>query len=201
MSNKNIQWTFNPPNASHRGGAWERLIRTTRKTLKGLVNEQLLIDEQLITIIAEAERIINDRPLTAVSNDPRDLQVLTPSMLLLMKSNSSISQGVFNEKDIYVKRWWKQIQYLANVFWTRWLREYLPTLQQRNKWQRDQRDVKVDDVVIIADDNTPRGQWPLGRIIKVIKSRDGHVRSCVVKTRLSEIARPITKLCLFQCST
>ena len=200
MSNKNIQWTFNPPNASHRGGVWERLIQTTQKILKSLVNEQLLSDEKLLTIIAEAERIINDRPLTAVSNDPRDLPVLTPNMLLLMKNNSSIPQGVFNEKDIYAKRWWKQIQYLANILWTRWIREYLPTRQQRNKWQREQRDLKVDDVVLIADDNTQRGHWPLGRVVKVIKSRDGHVRSCVFKIKVLEIVRPVTKLCLLECS-
>ncbi|XP_063446656.1 uncharacterized protein LOC134726186 [Mytilus trossulus] len=117
MSHKDINWTFNPPNASHRGGAWERMIRTTRKILRALANEQLLTDEQLLTFMAEAERIVNDRPITVVSNDSRDLPVLTPNMLLLMKNNTSIPQGVFDEKDVYAKRWWKQIQYLANVFW------------------------------------------------------------------------------------
>ena len=45
-----------------------------------------------------------------------------------------------------------------------------------------------------------RGQWPLGRVIDVVKSRDGHVRSCVVKTSQSQVVRPITKLCLLECS-
>ncbi|CAG2248710.1 unnamed protein product [Mytilus edulis] len=200
MSHKDINWTFNPPNASHRGGVWERMIRTTRKILRALANEQLLTDEQLLTFMAEAERIVNDRPITPVSNDSRDLPVLTPNMLLLMKNNTSIPQGVFDEKDVYAKRWWKQIQYLANVFWRRWLREYLPTLQQRNKWQREQRDVRIDDIVIIADDHTPRGQWPLGRVIEVIRSRDSLIRSCVIRTKESKFLRPVTKLCLLECS-
>ncbi|CAG2206251.1 unnamed protein product [Mytilus edulis] len=200
MSHKDINWTFNPPNASHRGGVWERMIRTTRKILRALANEQLLTDEQLLTFMAEAERIVNDRPITAVSNDSRDLPVLTPNMLLLMKNNTSIPQGVFDEKDVYAKRWWKQIQYLANVFWRRWLREYLPTLQQRNKWQREQRDVKIDDIVIVADDHTSRGQWPLGRVIEVIRSRDSLIRSCVIKTKESKFLRPVTKLCILECS-
>ncbi|VDI79450.1 Hypothetical predicted protein [Mytilus galloprovincialis] len=191
MSHKDINWTFNPPNASHRGGVWERMIRTTRKILRALANEQLLTDEQLLTFMAEAERIVNDRPITLVSNDSRDLPVLTPNMLLLMKNNTSIPQGVFDEKDVYAKRWWKQIQYLANVFWRRWLREYLPTLQQRNKWQREQRDVRIDDIVIIADDHTPRGQWPLGRGIEVIRNRDSLIGSCVIKTKESKFLRPI----------
>ena len=200
MSHKDINWTFNPPNASHRGGVWERMIRTTRKILRALANEQLLTDEQLLTFMAEAERIVNDRPITAVSNDSRDLPVLTPNMLLLMKNNTSIPQGVFDEKDVYAKRWWKQIQYLANVFWRRWLREYLPTLQQRNKWQREQQDVKIDDIVIVADDHTSRGQWPLGRVIEVIRSRDSLIRSCVIKTKESKFLRPVTKLCILECS-
>ena len=48
------------------GGAWERMIRSTRIILKALVREQLLTDEQLQTLMAEAERIMNDRPITPV---------------------------------------------------------------------------------------------------------------------------------------
>ncbi|CAG2246182.1 unnamed protein product [Mytilus edulis] len=102
----------------------EKMIRTTRKILRALTNEQLLADEQLLTFMAEAERIVNDRPITPVSNDSRDLPVLTPNMLLLMKNNTSIPQGVFDEKDVYAKMWWKQIQYFANISWRRWFREY-----------------------------------------------------------------------------
>ncbi|XP_063405949.1 uncharacterized protein LOC134689913 [Mytilus trossulus] len=136
MLHKDIIWTFNLPYASHRRGAWERMIRSTRNIFKALINQQLLSDDQLLTFMAETERIMNDRPITAISDDCRDLPVLTPNMLLLMKSNTSTPQGVFDRKDIYAKRWWKQIQHLANEFWKRWLREYLPTLQQRSKWQR-----------------------------------------------------------------
>lgn len=135
MSHRDIIWTFNPPYASHRGGVWERMIRETRKILKAIANEQLLSEGQLVTFMVEAECIINDRPIASVSNDPRDLHALTPSMLLLMKCNISIPPGVLDKKDNYARRWWRQAQYLADIFWRRWIREYLPTLQQRNKWQ------------------------------------------------------------------
>ena len=68
---KGITWIFNPPSASHYGGVWERLIRSTRKIIGGLVKEQNLDDESLQTLMCEAESIINGRPLTTVSNDPR----------------------------------------------------------------------------------------------------------------------------------
>ncbi|CAC5355807.1 unnamed protein product [Mytilus coruscus] len=92
MSLKEICWTFNPPTASYRGGVQQKIIRTTRKILKALVSEQLL------TLMAETERIIFDRPISPFSNDVRDLQVLTLNTLILIKSNTSIPQGVFDEE-------------------------------------------------------------------------------------------------------
>ena len=182
------------------GGSWERLIRSTRTILKALVKEQLLNDEQLLMLMAEVEKILNDRPITPVSDDPNDPSVLTPNMLLLMKSNSCIPSGIFKKTDIYARRWWKQVQYLANVFWRRWIREYLPTLQMRPKWQRPNTDIRKGDIVLVAEVNVQRGQWPLGRVTEVKVGRDGHVRSCVVKTHKSELVRPITKLCLLEGS-
>jgi hypothetical protein len=188
MLQREIEWHFNPPYASHMGGARERLIRSTRFHLKAIAQEQLLTDEQLHTFMTEVEKILNDRPITPVSDDPRDPTALTPSMLLLMKTNTSIP------------RWWKRVHYLTYVFWKRWLHEYLPTLQARQKWQRQTTNLRSGDVVLIAEENVPRGQWAFGRVVSVLEGLDGLVRSCVVKTRTSELVKPITKLCLLECS-
>ncbi|XP_045210547.2 uncharacterized protein LOC123561951 [Mercenaria mercenaria] len=196
-----VEWHFNPPHASHTGSAWERMIRSTRTILKALAREQLLTDEKLLTLIAETERILNDRPITPVSSDPRDPPALTPNMLLLMKSNTSIPSGIFKKEDGYSKRWWRQIQYLADTFWKRWIKEYLPTLQTRQKWQRETRDVQVNDVVLLVEDKVPRGQWPLGRVTEIIEGRDGHIRKCKVQSRNSSCVRPITKLCLLEAQS
>jgi len=64
MLHHRIEWQFNPPYASHRGGAWERLIRSTRTILKATAQEQRLTDEKLQTLMTEVERILNDRPIT-----------------------------------------------------------------------------------------------------------------------------------------
>ena len=53
---------------------------------------------------------------------------------------------------------------LTNVFWGRWKQEYLPLLQERQKWFHPRRKITVGDTVIVADDSTPRSIWAIGRI-------------------------------------
>ena len=195
-----ISWHFNPPHASHAGGVWERLIRSVRRILKSIVREQLLNDESLLTLITEVEKILNDRPITYVSDDASDPEPLSPSKLLLLRDNSCLPYGIFDKKDTYARRWWRQVQYMASVFWRRWFREYLPALQAREKWQRSHRSMREGDVVLIGDEKVPRGEWPIGRVTSVNIGRDGLVRSCTVKTARSELVRPIVKLYLLEGS-
>ena len=70
-----VQWKFNPPAASHMGGVWERLIRSVRKVLRGVMKEQTLDDENLSTLLCIVEAVISGRPLTAVLDDPNDFCV------------------------------------------------------------------------------------------------------------------------------
>ena len=110
----------------------------------------------------------------------------------------SIGLEFFTKNDQYVKRRWRQVQYLANIFWRRWLKEYLPTLQMRQKWCFPEAYVKENDVVLIVNENAPRGQWPLARVVKVHIGKDGKVRSAVVRSSGTDLTRPITKLCLLE---
>ena len=195
-----IKWSFNPPTASHHGGVWERQIRTIRKILHAILSEQYLKtcqnEEQLRTFMCEVEAVINSRPLTRTSDDPKDLQVITPNSILLLKPESTLPPGVFSPKDLYSQRRWRQMQYLADIFWKRWTREYLPTLQQRQKWFQQSRNLQVGDVVLIIDDSAPRSSWPMGLVQEVYKDKNELVRSVKVKTKTAVLVRPITKLCM-----
>ena len=195
---RDIVWIFNPPYASHMGGVWERIIRSIRKIFKALVKMQILSDECLQTLMCEVEAILNARPLTKVSDDPSDLSVLTPNHLLLFKTSSNLPPGVFSKQDQYCRRRWKQIQYLTNVFWRRWLKEYLPILQTRQKWQGIKQNISKGDIVLVVEETTPRNLWPLGVILDVNVGRDGLVRSALVKTKNTELLRPVNKLCLLE---
>ncbi|XP_030854473.1 uncharacterized protein LOC115929512 [Strongylocentrotus purpuratus] len=195
MLQRNIQWTFNPPGGSHHGGVWERQIRTVRQVLFNLVRQQRLDDEGLQTFLCEAEGIINGRPITKASNDPNDLEALTPNHLLLMKSQPALPPTITRETDIYVRRRWRQVQYMSDLFWRRWTKEYLPQLQQRQKWVEPHRNLQVDDLVLVVDQTIPRNSWLLGRVTRVLPDAEGLVRRAEVKTKLGVYLRPISKLC------
>jgi len=190
---KNIKWIFNPPTASHMGGSWERQIRTVRRALEAILKGQVLDDERLDTVFCEVESIVNGRPLTPVSDDPNDLEALTPNHLLLLRPGLASPLGEFTVKDAYRRRW-RHVQYVADQFWSRWMNEYLPTLQLRQKWLTSYKNLRVGDIVLVAQENTPRKSWPLGRITATFLGRDGSVRSAEIKTATNSIVRPIHKL-------
>ena len=58
---------------------------------------------------------------------------------------------------------------MGDLFWKRWLREYLPLLQERQKWLPPRRNFDVGDVALIVDGKAPRNSWPLGRVQEVPK--------------------------------
>ncbi|KAJ8017933.1 hypothetical protein HOLleu_44355 [Holothuria leucospilota] len=193
-----IEWSFNPPAGSHFGGVWERMIRTTRKILYSLMKEQprTLDDDLLSTLLCEVENILNNRPLTTTSPDPDDLTPLTPNMLVNPQAKMLAPPGEFEQRDVYARKRWRRAQYLVDVFWSRWRKEYVVTLQQRDKWQRQRRNVQVGDVVLIVDKSVPRNTWPMGVVETTFKDTKGDVRSCQVRTKTSILERPVAKLCI-----
>ena len=162
LSQRGIEWVFLPPGAPHMGGIWERLIGSMKRALRMVVGKSCLTDEVLHTVLIEVESMVNGRPLTYVSMDGRDLDPLTPNHLLLGCANANLSPGKFQEKEASSRRRWRQAQTLADHFWNRWRREYLPSLVARSKWQEDKRNAKVGDVVLMVEESAPRGFLALG---------------------------------------
>lgn len=87
-----VESRFNPPAGSHHGGAWERMIRTVKRVLNSVLHQQRLDDDGLQTVMCEVEAILNDRPITKLSDDPNDLEPLTPNHLLLLKGKPATLQ-------------------------------------------------------------------------------------------------------------
>ena len=204
-----IKFQMNVPHASHMGGSWERQIRSVRNVLSALLDAhgEQLDDESLRTFMVEAEAIINSRPLSL--NFASQLEPLTPNHLLTMKSNIILPPpGEFQRADVYSKKRWRRVQYLINEFWSRW-KEFLQSLQTRQKWVRPQKNLKKGDIVVVNDEDLPRNQWKLARVAERFPSDDDLVRKVKLamadstldsrgrrKRPISYLDRPVHKLVL-----
>jgi len=129
----------------------------------------------LRTLMAEVEGILNGRPLTPNSDSSIDTEPFTPNHVLLLRSHLSLPPGVFVKNDLYCQRRRMHVQYVVDVFWKRWLSEYLPSLQERQKWIKPRRDFAVSDLVLVADERVSRGQWHEGRVLEVHPGRDDFI--------------------------
>ena len=147
----------------------------------------------------EAANIVNSRPLTvATLNDPTSEIPLCPNQLLTMKSGVILAlPGEFRSADGYCRKRWRRVQYLANIFWERWKKEFLSELQQRVKWCKSKRNLQIGDIVLILDEHIPRTQWKVGKIVETLLSSDGLVRNVKIQlgdSKLSDKGKRIQKL-------
>ena len=105
---KEIKWKINPPSAPHFGGAWERLVQGTKRTLKAVLAIKIVSKEVLRTALVEAEGILNSRSITHLSGDAGDIEALTPNHFLLMRANPSSEDADVSDKDINLRNLWRQ---------------------------------------------------------------------------------------------
>ncbi|XP_058448836.1 uncharacterized protein LOC131428813 [Malaya genurostris] len=186
-------WHFNPPVSPHMGGSWERLIQTVKRNLGEIVGGRRPTDEELKNALIEIEGVLNTRPLTHVPVDAESAAALTPNHFLLGSSDGSKPLTLYSENVAVLRHGWELSQVIANRFWKRWLRDYLPEITRRTKWYQKTKPIEVGDIVIIADPDHPRNCWPQGRVIGVT-NRDGQVRRATVQTVKGVYERPAVKL-------
>ena len=194
-AHQGIKWHFNPPLAPHFGGAHEIMIKAAKRAIYAILGNADTTDEELMTSFTGAEALINSRPLTYQSADPKDDTPLTPNHFLHGQIGGQFAPGSVDDMAYHPQRRWRRVQELVKHFWYRWVKEWLPSLNSRKKWLHPQRDLEVGNVVLVLSTDSPRGHWPLGRITEIHPGRDGHVRVAKVQVGKNVLTRPISKLC------
>ncbi|XP_076245382.1 uncharacterized protein LOC143185936 [Calliopsis andreniformis] len=192
-----IQWHFIPPHAPHFGGLWESAVKSAKYHLKRVVGQTNLTFEELYTMITQVESCMNSRPLCPLTDDPSDLTPLTPSHFLIGGVLTSLPEP--DLRDVKPSRLirYQHLQYMLQHFWTRWQKEYLHQLQQRNKWMvGTTAKFGPGTLVIVKDDNAPPLKWHMGRIMELHPGKDNVTRVVSIKLSDSVIKRPVTKICI-----
>ena len=100
-----------------------------------------------------------------------------------------------SDKKISPIKRWELTTKLYQHFWNRWNKEYLNTLQQRpKKYQTVSHQPKINDVVLLKEDNTPPTFWNIGRIMQIHPGTDNIVRVVTVKAKNAIFKRPVSKI-------
>ena len=197
FSEKGITWKFIAERAAWWGGFWERMVRSVKTCLKKVLGKASLNFEEMCTVLTEVEAIINSRPLTFVHNEVDEPQPLTPAHFLVGQRLTSLPPKTFPADTQHptvskaeITRRWKYRQRLTTSFWNAWRKDYLLDLKSAHRCDTPTpTPLKVGDVVLIGEDNTPRQTWRLGRITELFTGRDGLVRSCMVRTPTGTLLR------------
>ena len=179
-----LEWKRFPPHSSHRGGVWERMIKSTKRILAALLGKGDVELDVFNTVLHRAAFILNHRPITHLSNDPLDMTPLTPAHFMLAGSDVTVADpssppGPIGSDDLRFPH--QRSINLINGFWKRWLSDYVTILRNRSKWQDVQPELKQGQLAIMVDELKARKEWKLGKVT-AITSSDGLIRTADVMT-------------------
>jgi hypothetical protein len=198
-----VQWELNTPRAPFRGGAWERLLRTFKETLRKVAGAKLMTLAEFQNVTVEIEAMMNDRPLCTVIEDP-DAQPLSPAILMTGRPLRQLPPAAAHrpdyEPDASIMTHWKRRQNALNSAWRQFQRRYMrEVLMPNTKWlKKNPSPPSVGQLVLLSTETTKRPLWPLARVVEVQSSKDGLPRTVVVKrtdgTRLSRAIQTLVQL-------
>lgn len=194
-SSKGIIWRFIPPRAPNFGGLWEAAVKTAKTSLLKSIGCRHLSYEDMVTVLYQIEANMNTRPLTPLSDDPNELDVLTPGHFLAGCPLLSLPDPDYKSIPANRLDHYQQLQQIIQNHWQRWRKEYLTELNQQWKLSGSSRSLQVGQMVLLREDGKPSVAWPLARIEAVHPGEDGIVRVATIKTRSGNYKRAVSKLC------
>ncbi|XP_045025108.1 uncharacterized protein LOC123469827 [Daphnia magna] len=206
LTNQQVEWRFIPKRAPWYGGFWERLIGVTKIALAKMLGRTKPTFDELRTLVAEAEFVLNDRPIEKLSDDSQTEEALTPSHLMYGRPFTSLpfdhtaaeeilNDLTFGEKPSILTKAAARLEKLLCAFRKHFTTNYLTALREYHQATRGNHKeiVKIGDVVLVHNES-PRHKWKLAVIESLIKSNDGHVRAADIRTASGKTNHPISKL-------
>nr|CAI5836912.1 unnamed protein product [Callosobruchus analis] len=192
--NDGVEWKFIPPYAPHHGGIWEAAVKSAKLHMKRSIGNSKFTYEEMATLLAQIEAILNSRPLTPLSSEPTDTDALTPAHFLIGRRLTMLPDpNLQDTPDTRLSRF-QRIQQISQNFWKRWASEYMNELQQRVKWKTTQQQLQIGTLVLIREDSAPPLLWKLGRVEKLHSGPDGMARVATIRTATSTFKRALSKL-------
>jgi hypothetical protein len=186
-----VNWTFTPPRAAHFGGIYEIMVKATKRCLKAISNYKELNLDQLQTVAYYIANTLNSRPLTMVKSDDSETITLTPNHFLF----GSLGGAVCTSLEDNPKERWHEVVKAVNLAWELFMREYIHELKKAKLWQDIMPSIRQGDLVLELDPNLPRGMWKKARVVTLVKSKDGLIRTVDIIRNGKTYTRALAQLC------
>lgn len=211
LNRQGTRWTFMSPASPWRGGIYEAAVKSTKYHLTRVIGCQRYTYDDYITLLKKIEACLNSRPLYAPTDDPSDGPVMTPGHLLV--GRQLVCPPPINapaKSNFSVQRVRKEQKKMLESFWQSWSADLLSSVRMMNraKWTKVEENVKIGQVALVMDENLPPSQWLIGRIIEIVLSKDGLVRTVVLEVasknnkaakyikKTTKLTRPVQKICI-----
>ena len=218
VAEQRIKWKFIVELSPWMGGFYERLVGSSKMSLRKSIGKKCLTSMQLQTFLTETEAVLNSRPLVYIGEDLNDRTVITPSHFLTPNQKTGTPQLANDQDEIQDPDYqqnpssaeillttWKKGQNMLESFWKTWRNDYLLNLRERTQTKLKSRRIQSDEspkvghIVQIKDD-LPRGSWRIGKIEDLLLNSEGKVRAAKVRLAAGNtINRPLNLLYPLEC--
>ena len=124
------------------GGHYGSLIKITKKCLKVSLKDCNVTKETLHNYLMEIESIVYNHPLTPVTSDSKNIESLTLNHFFISWASPNQTFIAMTGKVTNLCAKWKATQAMVDIFWKKWIKEYLPSLTKRQKLTSYLRNIK-----------------------------------------------------------
>ncbi len=194
-SSNQIRWHHIPPRAPHFGGLWEAAVKAMKVLLRKTLQPHSLRWDELYTLLAQAESILNSRPLAPLhTQEASEGTYLTAGHFLIGRPLRAPPQPLPSTGKMSNLRRWELVSRLQNDLWRQWTATYLASCAQRSKWTRTGRSLAPGDLVFVRDETLRSRDWPVAVVETAHAGDDGHVRAVTLRCRGKRYTRAIHRL-------
>lgn len=190
-----IDFHFAPARSPHTGGLYEANIRSMKKHLNRVMGKMILNFEELQTLVVQIEACLNSRPLCTLPTGPEEIGVLTPGHFLTGEPLTAVPDVDYTDINPNRLTRWCQIQQMLQKYWQVWSTEYINSLQKRYKWKEESDNLKINDIVLVKEENMMPLHWKLGRVVRVFPDEYQKVRTVELIINNHLTRRTVHKLC------
>ena len=191
-ASKGLEWRSIMASSQHQNGVSEiliKLVKGVKKSLLHALGDTKLSLNEMNTLMLEVSNLVNERPIGLQPNNRTDCEYLSPNSLLLGRSSARITSGPFQPNQVFTddpkaaRTRFLLVQSITAQFWKVWMKIYFPSLLVRQKWHTEKRNLMVNDICVLKEQNAFRGEWRLCRVSQVFPDNDGKIRNVEVMVK------------------